>query len=175
MDYFSFNDLVLSVTPYFPGENLADIAVVGYKALGAVELEKELTGETAYLKDLSDLSGTRNGTVVAAFISESGPSAAVAHKGRLYDVSDCGFGRPGRLKVFKHGKTRMGLLVDSDALNAAMWEKLHGWCDFVINLAVRVDEDFANRVGALSAAARLPVLCTDGDNTYCSLSKLKTE
>ena len=173
MDYFAFDELVLSVKPYFPEDDVSDIVVIGYKALGAVELEKELTGETDSLKTLAALSESRRGTVIAAFISENGASAAVAHKGRLYDISDCSFGKAGRLKVFRHGRSRFGLLVDSDALNAHLWEKLRGWCDFVISVALKVDEDFAERVGALSAAALLPVLCTDGENTFCTLPRVK--
>lgn len=172
MDYFAFDELVLSVTPYFPDDELSDIAVVGFRALGAVELEKELTGETAALKMLADLSGARHGTVIAAFVSESGASVAVAHKGLLYDISDCAFGAAGRLKVFRHGRSRFGLLVDSDAMNAQMWEKLRGWCDFVINVALRIDEDYADRVRALSSATGLPVLATDGNNTFTNLARI---
>lgn len=169
MDYFAYGKLVLGVSPYFSREDVADISVVGVRALGVVELEKELTGETSALRALSALSDSRGGTVIAGFLSEAGVSAAVAHKGRLYDVSDCGFGKTDRLKVFKHGKARMALLVDSDALSAAVWEKLRGWCDFVVNIALRVDDDFADRVRSLASAAELPVLCTDGDNTVSTL------
>lgn len=172
MDYFAFDELVLSVAPYFPDDELSDIAVVGYRALGAVELEKELTGETAALRTLAAISGARHGTVIAAFVSESGASVAVAHKGRLYDISDCAFGSAGRLKVFRHGKSRFGLLVDSDAMNAQMWEKLRGWCDFVVNVALRIDEDYADRVRALSSATGLPVLATDGNNTFTNLARI---
>ena len=57
-------------------------------------------------------------------------------------------------------------------MNAQMWEKLRGWCDFVINVALRIDEDYADRVRALSSATGLPVLATDGNNTFTNLARI---
>ena len=142
MDYYAYGDLVVSVGN---GE-LADVTVFGFER--SIVLEQELVGASAALKELAALSGTKDGTVMAGFSSPGAPmSVAVCHKGKLYDITDCG---SGSVKVFKLKEYRIGLLVDDDALDADYWLKLRGWCDFAVCVVGAIDETAGERIAALS-------------------------
>ncbi len=161
MDYYAYGDLVVSVGN---GE-LADVTVFGFER--SIVLEQELVGASAALKELAALSGTKDGTVMAGFSSPGAPmSVAVCHKGKLYDITDCG---SGSVKVFKLKEYRIGLLVDDDALDADYWLKLRGWCDFAVCVVGAIDETAGERIAALSHTAGIKTLATDGKNTVSTL------
>lgn len=161
MDYYTYGDLVVSV-----GEGeMSDVTLFGFDR--SIELERELTGATRGLKTLAALSGQKDGTVMAGFSSAGAPmSVAVCHKGKLYDISDCG---SGSVKVFKLRAYRIGLLVDEDALDVDYWLKLRGWCDFAVCVVGLIDETTGERIAALSHSAGVKAIATDGKNTVSTL------
>lgn len=161
MDYYAFGDLVVSV-----GEGeMADVTVFGFER--SIALEQELTGASSALKELAALSKDKDGTVMAGFSSPGAPmSVAVCHKGKLYDITDSG---SGSVKVFKLRAYRIGLLVDDDALDAEYWMKLDGWCDFAVCILGAIDNATGERIAALSHAAGVKTLATDGSNTVSTL------
>lgn len=161
MDYFAYGDLVISVGD---GE-MADVTLYGFDRV--IELERELSGETAVLKDLAGRSGEKDGTVMAGFSSPGAPmSVAVTHKGKLYDIADCG---SGAIKVYKLKTYRIGLIVDDDAYRADHWLKLKGWCDFAVCICAGIDEAAGERIAALSHASEVKALATDGKNSVSTL------
>lgn len=155
MDYYTYGDLVIGVGD---GE-MADVSVYGFEKCGL------LTPET--LRNLSALSGRRDGTVMAGLATPDAPlCVAVCHKGKLYDVSDCG---SGSVKVFKLKRYRIGLLVDLDALDAEYWLRLIGWCDFAVCIVGNIDSTVGDRIAAISHSVGLKTLATDGSNTVSTL------
>lgn len=161
MDYYSYGDLVIGI-----GDgDLADITLYGFDR--AIALEEELVGATERLKELADLSGAKDGTVMAGFSYPDAPmSVAVCHKGKLYDITDCG---SGSVKVFKRNDYRIGLLVDEDALDAAYWLKLRDFCDFAVCIVGILDAGVGERIAGLSHTVGIKTLATDGKNAVSTL------